>query len=141
MKISTKGRYALKLMLDIAVNSNGKPVRIKEIAARQGISDKYLEQIIASLNKAGLVSSIRGPQGGYMLTAEPSEYTAGKILRVAEGDMAPVSCLDSEVNTCPRKGDCITLPLYEQIDEAINKVIDKVTMQDLIDEYRAAKEQ
>lgn len=133
MKISTKGRYALQLMLDIATHSDGKPVRIKDIAARQNISDKYLEQIIATLNKAGLVKSIRGPQGGYTMTMTPKEYTAGMILRAAEGDLAPVACLDSGNNTCPNKEHCITLPLYEEIDSAINKVVDSWTIQDLLD--------
>ena len=94
MKISTKGRYALRMMIDIAVNDHGEPVRIKEIAGRQGISDKYLEQIISVLNKAGYVKSIRGPQGGYRLTKTPAEYTVGSILRLIEGSLAPVSCLE-----------------------------------------------
>lgn len=96
MKISTKGRYALRLMLDLALHDNGEPVRIKDIAARQEISDKYLEQIISSLNKAGYVKSIRGPQGGYKLAKKPSYYTVGMILRLTEGSLAPVACLDED---------------------------------------------
>ena len=102
MKISTKGRYALRLMLDLALHDSDAPVRIKDIAARQDISDKYLEQIISSLNKAGYVKSIRGPQGGYKLARDPESYTVGMILRLTEGSLAPVACLDDEVNTCDR---------------------------------------
>ena len=92
MRISTKGRYALRLMLDLAMEENGKPVSIKDIAGRQGISEKYLEQIISSLNKAGYVKSVRGAQGGYLLKMEPKDYTVGMILRVTEGSLAPVDC-------------------------------------------------
>ena len=90
MKISTKGRYALRLMLDIAAHDSGEPVRIKDIASRQEISAKYLEQIVAILSKAGYVKSIRGPQGGYRLTRKPEEYSLGDILRLTEGSLAPV---------------------------------------------------
>ena len=102
MKISTKGRYALRLMLDMAIHGNGELVRIKDVAERQEISDKYLEQIVSVLNKAGYVKSIRGPQGGYRLTREPDKYTVGMILRLTEGSLAPVACLDDEVNDCDR---------------------------------------
>ena len=104
MKISTKGRYALRLMLDLALYENQEPVRLKEIAARQEISIKYLEQIISVLQKAGYVKSIRGPQGGYHLMKAPKEYTVGMILRLIEGDLSPVSCLEDEVNQCNRQG-------------------------------------
>ena len=97
MKISTKGRYALRLMLDLALNNSGKPVRIRDVSERQNISDKYLEQIISVLNKARFVRSIRGPQGGYLLTRRPEEYTVGMILRLTEGSMAPVDCVDEEL--------------------------------------------
>lgn len=133
MKVSTKGRYALRLMLDLALNSNGEPVQIKEIAARQGISNKYLEQIISVLNKAGYVKSIRGPQGGYLLTQKPKDYTVGMILRLTEGSMAPVSCLEFEVNDCPRQESCVTLQLWKKLDDAIKGVIDTVTLADLVD--------
>ena len=96
MKISTRGRYALRIMLDLALSDSGRPVRVKEIAERQEISEKYMEQIISVLNKAGYVRSIRGPQGGYFLTRKPEEYTTGMILRLTEGSMAPVDCLDYE---------------------------------------------
>lgn len=133
MKISTKGRYALRLMLDLALNEKEEPIRVKEIAVRQEISDKYLEQIISVLTKAGYVKSLRGPQGGYRLVKTPGEYTVGSILRLTEGNLSPVACLDDEVNMCERKEDCMTLPLWEKLDEAIRGVIDHVTLQDLID--------
>lgn len=134
MKISTKGRYALRLMLDIAIHQNEeKPVRIKDIAQRQGLSVKYLEQIIAILNKAGYVRSIRGPQGGYLLKKNPWEYTVGMILYLTEGSLSPVACLDQGETSCDRMDSCATLRLWKQLDEAIKGVVDKVTLQDLID--------
>ncbi|MBE5921707.1 MAG: Rrf2 family transcriptional regulator [Lachnospiraceae bacterium] len=136
MKISTKGRYALRLMIDLASNLNGEPVQIKEIAARQTISNKYLEQIISALHKAGYVKSVRGPQGGYLLTKKPEEYTVGMILRTTEGSMAPVSCLEFEVNDCERKDACVTLELWKKLDEAIRSVIDVVTLADLLEIQR-----
>ena len=102
MKISTKGRYALRLMLDLAVYNTGEPVSLKDIARRQQISEKYLEQIISILNKAGYVRSIRGAQGGYILKREPAEYTVGMILRLTEGDLAPVSCVGEDRIECER---------------------------------------
>ena len=131
MKISTKGRYALRLMLDLALHNTGEPVRIKEIAARQEISEKYLEQIISTLNKAGYVKSVRGPQGGYCLTRQPEQYTVGMILRLTEGSLAPVACLDGEVNTCTRQEGCVTLRLWKMLDDAISDVVDKVTLADM----------
>lgn len=133
MKISTKGRYALRLMIDLAVNNNGNPVSIKDIAARQDISDKYLEQIIAALNKARFVKSSRGPQGGYKLTREPKDYTVGMILRLTEGSLAPVACLEDEVNTCDRQEGCATLKLWKKLDDAIKGVVDSVTLADLVE--------
>lgn len=133
MKISTKGRYALRLMLDLALHDGDAPVRIKDIAARQDISDKYLEQIISSLNKAGYVKSIRGPQGGYKLARDPESYTVGMILRLTEGSLAPVACLDDEVNTCDRQETCATLKLWQMLDEAIKGVVDRVTLADLVE--------
>ncbi len=133
MKISTKGRYALRMMLDLALNDTGEPVRIRDIAARQEISDKYLEQIISSLNKAGYVKSIRGPQGGYRLTKKPEQYTVGMILRLTEGSLAPVACLEDEVNTCERQDGCATLQLWKMLNEAVKGVVDKVTLADLVE--------
>lgn len=132
MKISTKGRYALRLMLDIALNDAKTPVRIKDIAERQQISDKYLEQIVSSLNKAGFVKSLRGPQGGYRLTKKPEEYTVGMILRLIEGSLAPVACLDDDINNCIRADRCPTLILWEKLYDAISEVVDNITLADLI---------
>lgn len=132
MKISTKGRYALRLMLDIALNDAKTPVRIKDIAERQQISDKYLEQIVSSLNKAGFVKSLRGPQGGYRLTKKPEEYTVGMILRLIEGNLAPVACLDDDINNCTRADRCPTLILWEKLYDAISEVVDNITLADLI---------
>lgn len=132
MKISTKGRYALRLMLDIAAHDSGEPVRIKDIASRQEISAKYLEQIVAILSKAGYVKSIRGPQGGYRLTRKPEEYPLGEILRLTEGSLAPVECLEGEMNQCPRAGDCITLIFWKKLDKAIREVTEGYTLEDLL---------
>ena len=132
MKISTKGRYALRIMIDLGLNSNNQPVRVKDIAKRQEISDKYLEQIISILNRAGYVKSIRGPQGGYLLCKKPCEYTVGMILRLTEGNLSPVSCLEDEVNLCSRKNECATLILWHKLDDAIKSVVDHYTLEDLI---------
>lgn len=136
MRISTKGRYALRLMLDLALNDTGEPVRIKEISERQGISNKYLEQIISSLTKAGFVRSLRGPQGGYRLTKRPDQYTVGMILRLMEGSLAPVACLDDEENLCEREDNCVTLILWKKLDAAIKGVVDTVTLGDMVEWYR-----
>ena len=132
MKVSTKGRYALKLMLDLATYNAGGPVSLKDVARRQEISDKYLEQIIAVLNKAGYVRSIRGAQGGYVLKKEPSEYTVGMILRLTEGDLAPVSCVGNEKDECERKSGCVTVRIWQQINDAVNNVVDNITLEDML---------
>lgn len=102
MKISTKGRYALRLMLDLALHNDGEYITIKAIAQRQEVSDKYLEQIVPMLSRAGYLKSVRGAQGGYRLAKTPKEYTVGMILRLIEGDLAPVACLEDTPNQCPR---------------------------------------
>ena len=107
MRISTRGRYALRLMLDLATNYTGKPIRLKDVAKRQEISDKYLEQIISILNKAGFVRSVRGPQGGYALQQTPDKYTIGMILRLTEGSLSPVECLDDNGAICDREENCV----------------------------------
>ena len=135
MQISTKGRYALRLMLDLAVHNTGELVKIKDISARENISEKYLEQIISSLKKAGYVKSLRGAQGGYMLAREPETYTVGTLLRLTEGSVTAVACLEDEPNRCSRAGECVTLRLWKMLDEAIEGVLDKVTLQDLKDWY------
>ena len=133
MKISTRGRYALRLMLDIALNEDGEPVRIKNIAMRQELSDKYLEQIISILHKAGFVRSVRGPQGGYCLTRKPEEYTVGEILRLTEGSLAPVACLEQPENPCARIDQCATVQLWKKINDAVSGVVDTVTLADLVE--------
>ena len=140
MKISTKGRYALRLLLDLAEHNTGTPVRMKEIATRQNISEKYLEQIVGILNKAGYVQSIRGAQGGYLLTKEPSEYTAGMILRLAEGSIAPVSCVGTEAEVCEKRGACVSAMLWQKMNDAVNEVVDNTTLQDLVDWQRGIEE-
>ena len=133
MKISTKGRYALRLMLDIALNGQGgEPVRIKDISARQDISLKYLEQIVSVLVRANYLRSIRGPQGGYRLTKRPEEYVVGDILRLTEGSLSPVECLSTDRNECPRADSCVTLRIWKELDEAIRSVVDKYTLEDLL---------
>ena len=132
MTISTKGRYALRIMMDLA-NHMGETIKLKEIAYRQDISEKYMEQIIAVLNKAGYVRSTRGAQGGYQLVRAPREYTVGMVLRLTEGSLVPVDCLEENAVPCEREGRCATVEVYRRIYEAVNGVIDSITLQDLIE--------
>ncbi|MGN0940980.1 MAG: RrF2 family transcriptional regulator [Selenomonadaceae bacterium] len=136
MKISTRGRYALRMMIDIALHGEENPVRIKDIAARQQISEKYLEQIVSVLNKGGFVRSSRGPMGGYRLAKRAEEYTAFDILTAIEGSLAPVACLETEINDCPRKEHCATLSLWEEVDEAIRGVLKGVTLANLVERQK-----
>lgn len=136
MKISTKGRYALRLMLDLATHGTGSPVSIKDIAKRQEISEKYLEQIISLLNKAGYVKSVRGAQGGYVLRKEPKDYTVGMILRTTEGSLAPVECVENDSCDCERMSECVTLLIWQKINDAVNDVVDHITLEDLLDWQR-----
>ena len=133
MKISTKGRYALRLMMDLAENNTGSPISLKDVAKRQDISDKYLEQIISILNKAGYVRSVRGAQGGYMLKMEPQNYTVGMILRQTEGSLAPVACIEDDEIVWDRQQQCVTSIVYKKINDAISGVVDNITLQDLVD--------
>lgn len=134
MKISTKGRYALRLMLDLSINHTNNFIPLKTIAQRQEISDKYLEQIIHQLYKAGFVDSARGAQGGYRLTRKPYEYTVGEILRVVEGSLAPVACLKNDI-PCLKTNTCITISLYKKIQAAIDDVVDNTTLADMINDF------
>ena len=131
MKISTKGRYALRLMLDLALHSHGTAVPLRDVARRQEISDKYLGQIVTQLSRAGLVRSVRGAGGGYLLTREPDAYTVGEILRVLEGNLAPVSCADG-ANCCQRAGQCVTVEVWQEIQAAVAGVVDHRTLADLV---------
>ena len=140
MKISTKGRYAVRVMLDLALNNTGECIKVKEIANRQGISEKYLEQIIAVLNKAGYVKSVRGAQGGYRIAREPKEYTVGMILRLTEGSLAPVACLEEGADECERCDTCETLEVWKKLYDAINNVVDNVTLADLVEQRQRRME-
>lgn len=137
MKISTKGRYALRLMLDLAEYNTGEPVALKDIAKRQEISEKYLEQIISLVSKAGLVQSIRGAQGGYMLRRDPSEYSVGDILRVTEGDFCLVDCLSPGGGECSREASCVTIRVWQKLTDALNSVADSIKLSDLVEWDRA----
>ncbi|MBR3704553.1 MAG: Rrf2 family transcriptional regulator [Oscillospiraceae bacterium] len=136
MKISAKSRYALHLMLELAMLEPGVNLSVKSVADARGISEKYLEQIIPVLVRGGFVKSVRGARGGYHLVNDPEDYTVGQILRLVEGGIAPVSCLDDEINQCARCKDCVTLDLWEQVDRAISNVVDHVTLADLVDKQR-----
>lgn len=136
MKISTKGRYAVRVMLDLALNDTGECIKVKDIAARQDISEKYLEQIVASLNRAGYVRSVRGAQGGYRLAKSPENYTVGMILRVTEGSLAPVACLEEGTDACERCDTCETMEVWRDLAKAIDAVVDGVTIADLANQHR-----
>ena len=130
--ISTRGRYALRVMIDIAENSHGKFIPLNEIAERQTISEKYLESILVILTRGNLLLGLRGKGGGYRLTKAPEQYTVGSILRLIEGSLAPVSCLENGTVSCPRAGECRTLPLWTELDHLINNYLDSVTLSDLM---------
>lgn len=132
MKISTKGRYALRLMVDLAEHRGDGLVSLKDVAARQEISVKYLEQIVGLLSRAGFLRSGRGPQGGYRLARAPEEYTVGAILRLTEGNLAPVACLEDEQNPCVRRDRCATLDFWTGLYAMINRYMDQYTLADLV---------
>ena len=136
MKISTKGRYALRMLLDLAEHQNDGFIALKDIAERQGISKKYLEQIIPILNKSDILNANRGYQGGYRLAKTPDKYSVGTILRLTEGSIAPVSCLDYEPMQCERCDDCLTLPVWKGLNKVIFDYLDNITLQDILDNYR-----
>ena len=130
--ISTRGRYSVRVLLDLAEHRNGGYIPMKEVAARQEISLKYLERIMPLLTQAGLVEGVHGKGGGYRLCREPEDYSIGEILHITEGDMAPVACLDGGANSCPRAGKCQTLPMWEKLDDLINGYLDSVSLADLL---------
>ncbi len=136
MKISTKGRYALRLMLDLAEHADDGYIALKDIAKRQGISKKYLEQIIPMLNTPDLLRTNRGFQGGYRLAQPPENYTVGMILRLTEGSLAPVACLAQQTNPCERADECATLYIWEGLNKVINDYLDNITLQDILDKER-----
>lgn len=131
MRISTKGRYALRLMIDLAERDGEGFISLKDVAERQEISVKYMEQIVTVLCKVGFLKSLRGAQGGYKLAKLPKEYTVGDILRVTEGDLAPVACLEDKQNQCPRYSKCITVEFWQGLYDVVNKYVDSVTLADL----------
>ena len=132
MLVSTKGRYALRVMLELAQSQPDAYMPLPLIAQRQGISEKYLESIIAVLSKAGLVDGLRGKGGGYRLTRPTADYSVGEILRLTEGSLAPVTCLEGAENPCPRAGECTTLPMWQKLDDLINTYLDSVSLSDLL---------
>ncbi len=136
MKISTKGRYALRVMLELALRNDDSPMTVKELSEKQNLSVKYLEQIIGTLNKAGYVNSLRGAQGGYVLAKKPSEYTVGMILRLTEGSLAPVACVEGK-ESCERSEACDTLFVWQEIYDAVNRVVDSITLEDILNRCNA----
>jgi Rrf2 family protein len=140
MKVSTRGRYALRLMLDLAMGEPGQYITLKSVSQRQNISVKYLEQIVPALSRAGFVKSVRGAQGGYRLAKAPGEYTVGAILRLIEGSLVPVGCMEDDPNQCPRSDQCAVLEMWEALDRAISGVIDHVTLADLMERQRKKNE-
>lgn len=133
MKISTKGRYALRMLIDLAQHQNDGYIALKDIAARQNISKKYLEQIVPILNRSDILNTNRGYQGGYRLAKAPDKYTVGNILRLTEGSLAPVACLDYNPAGCERSGECPTLPIWKGLNKVISDYLDGITLQDIID--------
>lgn len=131
MKISTKGRYALRLIIELAKAPAGVPVRLRELAEKQEISEKYSEQIISLLRRGGIVIAKRGTQGGYDLAKDPKKITVGEILRLTEGDLSPVPCLENNGEPCERKNSCATYMLWSKLKDAIDSVVDNITIADL----------
>lgn len=132
MRISTRGRYAIRMMLEFATHPE-TPTKIIQVAKNQGISEKYLEQIVSSLVKAGYVKGIRGANGGYLLSKPIHEYSIGDILRVAEGSLSPLYCLE-EGSSCKNSPICVSRNLFKKIEDAVNKVVDNINLQDLLNE-------
>jgi len=142
LKLSTRGRYGVIAMLDLAIHYSEDIVSIKNIAERQNMSESYLEQLFAVLRKAGLVNSVRGSQGGYMLSDSPANITVGSILRSLEGSLAPVGCVtETEPDICSRYGSCVTKLVWEKVRNAIYDVVDFVTLENLVEEYKKQGEQ
>ncbi len=131
MKISTKGRYALRVMIDLAENNNGKYIPLKDIAKRQEISQKYLEGIVAELSKAGLLDALHGKGGGYKLARDPQDYTIAEILVVEEGDLAPIECLTKDAKQCLRAEECRTLPMWKGLYKVIGDYLQSISLDSL----------
>ncbi len=137
MLISSKGRYALRVMIDLAQHESGAYLPLKEVAIRQGISEKYLESIISALTKSKLVEGMRGKGGGYKLTRPIGEYTVGSVLKATEGSLAPVACLRQTPNDCARASQCQTLPVWEELGRLIDDYLEGVTLRDLMQKGEA----
>jgi Rrf2 family protein len=136
MKLSTKGRYGVKAMLDLALHSSEGNISLKSIAERQELSENYLEQLFASLRKAGLVKSVRGAQGGYILSDSADKISVGSVLRALEGSLAPVSCVSEDnASSCDRYVFCVTKMIWEKMMNGVNQVVDSISLQDLVNEY------
>lgn len=133
MRISTRGQNAIKLMLDLATYNNGEPVKLKDIAKRQNISEKYLEQIVSVLQKASLVKSFKGSRGGYILQYPPKKYTVGYILKTVEGDMTPTDCVGENGVICENSGICVSHRLWQKLYTAINDVLEGITLADMLE--------
>ena len=142
MKLSTKGRYGLKAIIDLAANSKEGNVVLKSIAERQGISESYLEQLFAALKKAKIIKSERGSQGGYSLAHDPENITVGDILRALEGSLAPTDCVTDNSNTrhCGNQDLCVSRSVWERIRDGINNVVDNITLKELVEDYNRNKE-
>ncbi|MBQ3792326.1 MAG: Rrf2 family transcriptional regulator [Clostridia bacterium] len=140
MRVSTKGRYALRMMVDLAEHREEGFIALKDIAERQDISKKYLEQIIPVFNQSGLLHSTRGAQGGYMLAKDPSLCTVGEILRLTEGSLSPVACVDYGAAECDRTADCPTLPVWQGLSKVVNEYLDGITLSDIIEQKHAKDE-
>jgi Rrf2 family protein len=142
MKLSTKGRYGVKAMFDLALNAGDTPLSLKSIAERQEISEPYLEQLISTLRRSGLVKSVRGAQGGYLLAHSPDQITVGSIIRSLEGSMAPTECVaEGEQAICEKADYCVTRGIWEKIRKSIDNVIDSITLQDMIEDYEKMNSQ
>ena len=140
MRLSTRGHYGLKAMFDLAENFGADPIPLKSVADRQNISDSYLEQLIAVLRKAGLVKSVRGAQGGYMLARNPGDITVGEIIRVMEGPIAPVECVSEvEPTECDRFDNCITRTVWARVRDSIAQVLDSISLEDMCRDARKLK--
>ncbi len=138
MKISTRGRYAIRVMLDLAENNTGEYIPLTDIAKRQNISEKYLEAIVSSLVKGGFLIALRGKRGGYKLTRSPKEYTMREILKITEGAFAPVACLETMPNSCERAAECKTLKMWEGLQKLVNDYFENITLQDLLNDTAGA---
>jgi len=138
LKISTKGRYALRMLIDLSEHKEDGFISLKEIAERQNISKQYLEQIVSLLHTSNFLRANRGKQGGYMLAKAPSEVTVGQVLRITEGSLVPVACLEDQANQCDRAGACKTLSVWEGLYRLINEYLDGITLQDILDRYEQA---